>query len=231
MMRAPDAGRARDLRPMSLLLTWLRMGRPEPGPIRTHTRNTYPFEEGAEVAARLEAAFGDLSRLSAVDLGAGPGESAIAKQVLDIPWKRLASVDAFLPYLHKLQAKKCAAQQHDVHDGRIEHVFEDFPAKEFDIALMIDSLEHLTRGNAMKMLTRLENFVTMGVVVFVPIGKVEQEPYDMNALQRHLSFWKTTDLAKLGYSVDHYEAFHGHLKPAADAAWAIKDVRKRRKKK
>ena len=62
----------------------------------------------------------------------------------------------------------------------------------------------------------------MGAAIFLPIGRVEQEPYDDNELQRHLSHWGAKDLARLGYDVTVYEGLHGQLDPPADAAWAIK---------
>jgi hypothetical protein len=74
------------------------------------------------------------------------------------------------------------------------------------------------------LLRRLEKFVTRGIVIFSPLGRVRQDPYDHNILQRHQSFWKARDFSRLGYTVAVYEGMHGQLNPPADAAWAIKGL-------
>ncbi|HOE95083.1 MAG TPA: class I SAM-dependent methyltransferase [Candidatus Sumerlaeota bacterium] len=209
-------------------ITWARwrLGRPAPGPIRVHPVGGFTFEDGAELTQRLTAAFGDLAGLSCLDLGAGPGETVIARQILDIPWARLASVEAFHPYLNKLRQRQAAARRHEVLDCRIEHVFGRFRAGEFDLALLIDVLEHFSRRDAVDLLLRLERFVNRGVVIFAPVGIVEQDELDANALQRHRSHWLAEDWSRLGYQVEVYEAFHGQLSPPATAAWAIKSWRR-----
>lgn len=205
--------------------TWRSLGRPEPGRIVTHPRNTFPFEAGAELTGRMEAAFGDLSRLSVIDLGCGPGETVIARQILGAPFRRLVSVEAFLPYLNKLREKTSRAGRHDIHSMRIQQVFGEFLPGEIDVAVMIDVLEHFPRREALKILARLEKFVKKGIILFSPVGDVGQDDLDGNALQRHLSAWQPEDWARLGYDVEVYEAFHGQLDPPATAAWAIKKLK------
>jgi hypothetical protein len=202
--------------------TWRTLGRPAPGRIVKHPRLTFPFEKGAEITRRLERLFGDLTQLSAIDLGCGPAESVVARQILEIPWRRLASVEAFLPYLNKLREKNSRAARHDVYPMRIQQVFGEFPAREFDLVLMIDVLEHFPRREGLRLLGRLERFAQRGIVLFSPVGEVAQEELDDNALQRHRSAWYPEDWTRLGYDVEVYEGFHGQLTPPATAAWAIK---------
>jgi hypothetical protein len=200
------------------------LGRPAPGAVTAHPSGTFTFEEGAEFSQRLERVFGDPARLNAIDLGCGPAESVIARQVLETPWRRLVSVDAFLPYLNKLREKDVRAARHDIHAMRIPQVFSEFTAGEFDVALLIDVLEHFPRREALRLLVRLEKFVRRGIVIFSPVGAVPQEELDGNALQRHCSTWQPGDWARLGYNVEVYDRFHGHLDPPATAAWAIKTL-------
>lgn len=203
-------------------MTWRKIGRPAKGGIVVHGRNSYPFEAGAELTGRLTEAFGDLSRLTCLDLGCGPGDTAIARQTLEIPWRRLISVEAFLPYVNRLRQKTPRAARHDIFEMRIEKVFDEIAPGEADVALLIDVLEHFPRRPALDLLARLERHVRRGVVLFSPVGHVTQEDLDGNMLQRHRSFWRPEDWARLGYAVEVYEGFHGHMTPPATAAWAIK---------
>ena len=203
------------------LARW-RLGRPPVGRIEIHRAGRFAFEEGAACAERLAAVFGDLAGLSCIDLGCGAGETVTAGAILHLTWKRLISVDAFAPYLNQLQQKTIRAQHHEIHAIRIEEIFARFHPGEIDIAVLIDVLEHFTRRDAIALLVRLERFLRRGIVIFAPVGRVEQEARDGNMLQRHRSFWQPEDWARLGYDVEVYEAFHGHLDPPATAAWAIK---------
>lgn len=202
--------------------TWRKMGRPAPGKIVNHPALTFHFEDGAELPRRLEGFFGDPAQLSVIDLGCGPAETVLARQILDTPWRRLVSVEAFLPYLNKLREKDARAARHEILPMRIQQVFSELPAGEFDLALMIDVLEHFPRREALGLLARLERFVRRGIVLFTPVGVVEQDELDGNALQRHRSSWQPGELARLGYDVEVYTGFHGQLTPPATAAWAIK---------
>ncbi|MCL5270396.1 MAG: hypothetical protein M1457_07580 [bacterium] len=202
------------------------MGRPAAGRILTHPLDTFPFAEGAELTRRLEGIFGDLTRLTCMDLGCGPADTVIARQVLEIPWRRLISVEAFIPYVYRLREKTVRAAHHDIREVRIESIFSTFVAREADLALMIDVLEHFPRREALRLLVQLETFVSRGIVLFVPIGDVPQDDLDQNALQRHRSRWQPEELARLGYEVEVYEGFHGQLTPPATAAWAIKRLGK-----
>lgn len=211
-----------------LRLTWFKMGMPAKGRVAVTTPGTFSFEEGAEVPRRLEGVFGDLTRLTAADLGCGPAETVVAGQVFNAPWGKLLSVEAFLPYIHRLQEKTSGAKQHEIINSRIEEIIDEIPPGEVDVALLIDVLEHFKPADAMRLLLRLEQWVGLGIVVFLPLGNVPQGAYDHNALQRHLSSWKAGDLARLGYDVTVYPKFHGQLDPAADAAWAFKLIRGRK---
>ena len=134
----------------------------------------------------------------------------------------MVSVEAFEPYLNKLKEKTVCAANHEIYPMRIEQIFNRLAVRHFDLVLLIDVIEHLPRRRALDLIVRLNQFAQRGIVIFSPIGRVEQEDLDDNDLQRHRSFWKASDWSRLGYDVEVCEGFHGFLDPPASAAWAIK---------
>jgi hypothetical protein len=210
---------------ISDLITRWRLGRPARGRLVVRARGSFAFEDGAEVAARLAGVFGDLSKLSAIDLGCGPVATPIAQGVFNVPWRRLVSVELFPPYLEALRAKRPAAAAHEIWPMDIRQATRALTPGQADLAIMIDVLEHQTRRQGLDLLVLLERRARLGVVLFSPLGDVPQDDLDGNALQRHRSAWRAEDWLRLGYDVESYEAFHGQLSPPADAAWAIKKFR------
>jgi hypothetical protein len=209
---------------ISDLITRWRLGRPARGRLVVHARGSFAFGDGAEVAGRLAAIFGDLSRLSAIDLGCGPSATPVAQGVFNVPWRRLVSVELFPPYLEALRAKRPAAAAHEIWPMDISQAASALAPGQMDLAIMIDVLEHLPRRKALDLLVLLERRARLGVVLFSPLGDIPQDNLDGNALQRHRSAWRAKDWLRLGYDVEAYEAFHGFLSPPADAAWAIKKL-------
>ncbi len=198
------------------------MGCPSKGLLTYNARGSFTFEQGAEFESRVRARFGDLSRMCCLDLGCGPGETVIARDILRLPWQRLISIDAFGPYVEKIRMKSSGAKQHDIHHLRVENPFPFLEGIDVDLVLLIDVLEHLARRDALKLLCRLEKKARRGVVLFSPTGQVRQGALDGNRFQRHRSFWEADDWLRLGYDVEVYEKFHGHLDPPETAAWATK---------
>lgn len=201
-----------------------RFGFPRPGRLIRHPRLSYPFEQGGEFARRFESSFGDPSGKVVADLGCGQGDSHISSQILAVPWKRLVSVEAFGPYADLMRGRSCSAKSHTLIEDRIESVFQHVPKGTVDVALMVDVLEHFQRTDAILMLVKLEKWVNCGVMLFLPLGRVDQEAYDKNPLQEHLSTWSAQELSDYGYDVEVYEGMHGQLNPPADAGWAIKKL-------
>lgn len=211
---------------MSILQRYYRwrFGHPAPGEIIEHERLTYPFETGAEAIRRIEGIFGPSASLCAADLGCGPATSHIANQIISAPWKRLISVEAFPPYAAQLRLRKAAAADHLLIEERIEQFARRLHSHDVDIAIMVDVLEHFPKRKAFELLLQLERGVKRGIVLFLPLGRVEQEEYDQNPLQRHWSFWESSELAAFGYNISLYRGLHGQLNPPADAGWAIKRI-------
>ncbi len=199
---------------------WFRLGRPKKGTILSHPRGSFSPQEAFELPARLNRAFGDLPALSALDLGAGTCDSFLGAQVLEIPWKRLVSVEAFIPNIHRLKAKPIKAADHEVVEGRIENAAEDVKFENFDVALLLNVVMELERREVLKLLCQLERRLKQGIVIYSPLGRLSQESPDPNALERQRSFWKANDFARLGYDVEIFEGADGDS--SSEAAWAIK---------
>jgi hypothetical protein len=72
----------------------------------------------------------------------------------------------------------------------------------FDLVLMIDSLEHCDKPNAYDLLDQLLES-NKHVIVSVPLGFCPQGPVFGNELERHRSVWRKSDFQKYGPVVLH----------------------------
>lgn len=207
--------------PLFGFLEWLRHGRPRRGAIVL--RSAISVEEFRDAVGRTSRAFGDPAGLAVADMGSGDGGSPFGAAVLAAPWKRLVSVDDFLPSLNRLRAKGAAAAEHEVVEGRIEEVAREFPPGDVDVALALDVLHCLDRAAALATLRGLERAAGRGVVVFARLGAVIGEgDGEGNALDRGRSTWAPEDFARLGYDVEVYAHPPSGPRGADGAAWAIK---------
>jgi hypothetical protein len=210
--------------PPGLLDRWTRwrLGRPARGALTFHPWGTFCHEDGCEVARRLGDRFGPPEGLVCADLGCGPVETPMARNIFELPWRKLISVEVFPPYLEKLRSRRPGAAAHEIVEARIETALDRLGPQSVDVALLIDVLEHFSRRDALALLVRLERVARRGIALFSPVGVVPQEAIDANPLQRHRSSWWPEDWLRLGYDVEVYERFHGQLDPPATAAWAFK---------
>lgn len=105
-------------------------------------------------------------------------------------------VDAFGPAI-------AAAQAEQIHDDyhRQSVTDLDFPPKSFDAVIALDLIEHLAREDGLRLLEQMEQIARKRVIIFTPNGPVDQDPYDGNPWQRHLSSWTTADFLRRGYKV------------------------------
>lgn len=135
------------------------------------------------------------------------GKELEGKTVLDIgcgnnsPFKYFSEnfysvgVDLFKPYLKESKRGK-------IHN---EYILSDvkkveFKEKSFDIVLCLDVLEHLTKEDGYELIKKMENWGKK-IIIFTPNGFLEQNEYDENKLQVHLSGWTVKAFKDLGYDV------------------------------
>lgn len=115
--------------------------------------------------------------------------------------KHSVGVDDFEPYIIESRAKK-------IHNNYIKLGLAEsnFEPRSFDAVLALEVLEHMPKENGIALVEKMEKWARKRVVISVPNGFVEQEEYDNNPLQKHLSSWTPEDFKKRGYNV---YGFHG----------------------
>lgn len=106
-------------------------------------------------------------------------------------------VDIFLPSITKSKKKK-------LHDKYIKcnllAVDKFFKPKSFDSVVLLDVVEHFSKEDAYRMLSKAEKIANKNVVVLTPNGYYKQDPYGKNPYQIHKSGWSVKDLQKKGYN-------------------------------
>lgn len=180
-------------------------------------------ENPFDLAARFEGL--DIPSLTVLNLGSGKFDSLISQQLLNMPFAELWNVDAFGPYIE--QARTLIYQARFVHfaQGKIEafvqtHGVAKVPPKR-DVVLLLDVLEHFEKEDALWVWERAKELTRSRLLLWIPVGLCEQEEYDRNPYQKHLSTWSLEDLQVLGGTIQHYPAVHKHFNPPVDGAWVI----------
>lgn len=143
---------------------------------------------------------------SVLDLGVGFGKyGVLVREYLDAgrglvaraDWTtRLVGVEAHAPY-------KSALHDAVYDEFRVEDFgrsYRDY--RDFDLVLMLDSLEHLEREPAELMLTYLLEH-NAHVLVSCPDGPLPQDAVNGNDHERHLSTWTEADFLRLGGRTIH----------------------------
>lgn len=159
--------------------------------IKSTFRKIYPStDQIIEKIFRQEIKKGD----RVLDLGCGP-HSPI-KMLKKEPDLELYSVgvDIFHPYIqNNIEVEK-------IHTKYIEQdiLTVDFPEDSFDCAIMVDVAEHIKREDFINFLPKLER-VAKKIIIITPNDFIEQDTYDDNVYQRHLSGWTVKDFTDLGF--------------------------------
>lgn len=110
---------------------------------------------------------------------------------------RVVGLDGFEPYLEFNQ--RAGFYDHtmlrDLNDTPLP-----FGTQEFEVVTCIEVIEHLERSAGQKLLNELER-IGSRVIITTPNIRFEQNEYDGNTLQRHLSGWNSGDFKSRGYRV------------------------------
>lgn len=110
---------------------------------------------------------------------------------------RLVGVDGFQPYLE-------FSQKTGFYDDTILRDLNDMPlpfgTQEFEVVTCIEVIEHLEWSAGQKLLDELER-IGSHVIVTTPNIRFQQEEYDGNIFQRHLSGWNPSHFKARGYRV------------------------------
>lgn len=129
-----------------------------------------------------------------LDLGCGPhSQLSIFKKNPELNL-HLVGVDAFSPYIEKnVKIEK-------IHNEYLEmNILDiDFPEGSFDCAIMIDVIEHIKKEDFISFLPKLEK-IAEKIIIITPNGFIEQDTYDSNTYQKHLSGWTVDEFESMGF--------------------------------
>jgi hypothetical protein len=130
-------------------------------------------------------------------------------------------IDAFSPYIEEAKATPANQGIQFICCNMMD--YRDHIPKQCEMALFIDSLEHLVKKDAESLIQMCKEDFTK-IAIFIPIGDHDQEPCDGNEMQRHLSHWSVDSLIALGLRVDFHPNYH-YTNPNGQqaAAFAIWD--------
>lgn len=139
----------------------------------------------------------DVGSMSVLNLGAGTGEGFIAGHIRDLPVAHIENVELHDEALWELSHKPHAAgSKRFVHENMLDYA-RMAPSKSFDVCLVVDAIEHLTREQGMELLQHLSRIVRYRTLLWVPFGDTPQDEYGGNPWQQHNSTWHMIDFLTL----------------------------------
>lgn len=160
----------------------------------------------------------DFEKMTCIDFGCGDYRSDVAKQVLEIPFKELTSIEGYEVDFNNIPTPR--AKKHIKILGNVM----DLPKGKYDLALAFDVIEHLEKKGGEKLLDWMDKHCKH-MLIFVP---EEPEGFhrvwaDGNVLQNHISYWREEDFTKRGYKVErcpnaHSDQHNGEIL-RFDALW------------
>ena len=130
---------------------------------------------------------------SVLDLGCG------TLQATGVLGARHLAVDCFRPYLDEIKDRTLTLH------AFIPLALEMFPARSWDVVLLLDVLEHLRKDAALSALTLAEHVARKKVILFTPLGMVAQVGFNyagfgFNPWQEHRCGFIVSELEQRGYS-------------------------------
>ena len=182
----------------------------------------------AHFDARKRLAIDDVTKLTAINFGAGDYSTDVARPLMDLPFKALTSVEAHQPTVMHIATLRMATKMHVIEPTDIS-TWDD--PRDYDVAFLFDVIEHLYRIDAIKLLDWLDEHIKKKVVMFVPLepeGFHRQSPDDTNPYQEHLSHWTEQDFISRGYKTEVINDCHSEPDGRGGffhfgAVWAVKN--------
>ena len=176
-----------------------------------------------------------------LDVGSGPCQKLKDRRFAGVD---ITCLDIFKPYL-----SACQKLGFKVLNGDAKKLKSYFNDKSFDIALLIDVLEHFTKTDGKNVLSQVEKIARKQIIIWTPVGMYPQD-YDCvdeswkafgnlqtkqkNKYQQHISSWYPKDLEKMGYVCTVLKDYHPDIRSVshklkdqpvpitASQMWAIK---------
>ncbi|MBC8284220.1 MAG: hypothetical protein H8E32_10425 [Nitrospinae bacterium] len=152
-----------------------------------------------------------------IDLGCGKGDRLFfIHKFLNY---QSFGVEVFEDYVNETEEKGLFVYKEDIKSflNRLE-----IPDPKRITFIMIDVIEHFTDEDALFCLDKMKEKGD-SIIIFTPEGEFDQEEYDDNSHQKHLSEWSKKKLEKLGFVAEIEEDFHimdnGDSTPVVYAKW------------
>ncbi len=86
-------------------------------------------------------------------------------------------------------------------NGNILNIEKYYKKNSFDVIVLFEVIEHLSRSEGKIFLEKLEDIAKRKIIISTPNGFVPQDPHSGNIYQEHLSGWFISDFKSRGYKV------------------------------
>lgn len=155
-------------------------------------------QEFPSVETEIRRAVGDCKTLLDVGCGSSSPVKSFSNRLFCV------GVDAHRPSIEK-------SRKDGIHDEYCEmdalNIGNKFDDESFDCVLASELIEHLTKGQGLKLLNMMERIAKKRVIVSTPNGYMPQSEYDGNPWQVHISGWTASEMRKRGYEVTGIDAW------------------------
>jgi len=129
-----------------------------------------------------------------LDVGSGDGKFIALLNSDDN--LEVEGVELFSDYIKK--ARKTGAYKKIVKKDILKI---NYKQGSFDGVLCSQVIEHVSEKDGHKLILKMERIAKKSVIIGTPNGHFDQDEYDGNRLQKHLSFWDAKDFTEKGYVV------------------------------
>lgn len=135
----------------------------------------------------------DVKSLRVLNLGAGNGEGIFSQNIQSIPFGLVVNVEIYPDALFQLSQYHFAAKNVDFVNADMCEYARTLGDKSYDVAILIDAIEHVTREQAWTLMKELKRVCTKRLILFLPFGDTPQDGYGGNSFQEHKSTWMPED--------------------------------------
>lgn len=141
-------------------------------------------------------------------------------QYCNVPFS--VGIDLYEPYLK-------IAKESGIHSQYIKADIRELELapKSFDVVMAIGVIEHMTKEEGYKLISKMETWGSKKVIITTSNGYLFQDVIDGNPLQEHKCGWSTKELRDLGFRVHGgkgwkaLRGYRGLLKYRPEQLWEV----------
>lgn len=154
------------------------------------------------IADKLSWKLEDVSGKRVLDIGCGKGKWAFYLRAecehLNRP-ANITGVEFYEPYIN-------FCKRYNIYDNILQLDLETidklpFEDREFDVVICTETLEHLTMNSGRKIIKDIDRICKQTSIITIPAHFYEQEEYDGNTKQKHLTKYDLEEFRRNGYQV------------------------------